>query len=268
MLGFGNKVGGISNEEEAQEFILFMQSNKGILKIIKDLNSQYPFNNTNKNYEFKFSFISDSIVILAYPLKLDNNITEDKYYELSVHMFMRLYNELLPLFLSLWEHEKILLRGGVSNKFSYIENEFIVGEGLIEAYKLESGDDNAIYPRIILSKNLTDNSKFMEHLQRLNGKLYKTGKNIITKDKKDNFFFLNYFNLLQNQEQPHLDNAMNIHISNQKFYDFHQKAIQEMKLFMNSKKGTKDYERIKAKYDWIKDYHNKYTPSEYKIIDK
>lgn len=268
MLGFGNKVGAISNEEKAKKFILFMESNKGIFEIIKTSSQIYPFNIINENYEFKFSFISDSIVILAYPQVLDKPITENKYYELSIMMFVSLYNKLLPLLFTIWEHEKILLRGAISNKYTYIKDEFVVGEGLIEAYKLESKDNGAIYPRIILSKNLTDNNKFMEYLQKFNRKLYKTGKNIITKDKKDKFFFLNYFNLLQNQEQPHLNNDVNIHVSNQKFYDFHQKAIQEMKLFMNSKKEKKDYERIKAKYDWIKDYHNNHAPKEYKIFDK
>lgn len=264
MLGFGNKVGKISDEKEAKEFIVFMQSNKGIFKIIKDLNNQCPFNIINNNYEFKFSFISDSIIILAYPLELDNSITKDKYYQLSVHMFMSLYNKLLPLFFNLWEHKKILLRGGISNKFSYIENEFVVGEGLIEAYKLESKDNGAIYPRIILSKDITHDNKFMETLKKNSKSLYKTDKNIITKDKQDDYFFLHYFNLLQNQEQNHLQ----IKESNKKFYSFHKEAIEEMKIFMDSQEGKKDFEKIKAKYNWIKSYHNENVPNEYKILSE
>ena len=268
MLGFANKVGGISNDEEAKKFILFMQSNKGIFDIIKTINQEYPFNIINKNYELKFSFISDSIVILAYPQELDKAITENKYYKLSIMMFMSIYNKLLPLFLNIWEHEKILLRGAISNKYSYIENEFVVGEGLIESYKLESKEDGAIYPRIILSKDLTNDNKFMDTLKITSKNLYKTDKNIITEDKEDGFFFLNYFNLLKNQEQSHLNNNSNIANSNQKFYRFHQKAIQEMKLFIKSKENSKEYEKIKRKYNWIKKYHNDYTPNEYKIIDK
>lgn len=268
MLGFGNKVGGISNEEEAKKFILFMQSNKGIFDIIKTINQEAPFNIINENYEFKFSFISDSIVVLAYPKELDIAIAEDKYYNLSVYMFMSIYNKLLPLLFNLLKYKQILLRGAISNKFSYIQNEFVVGEGLIEAYKLESKEYGAIYPRIVLSKNLTSDLKFMETLEKNSEELYKTDQNIITEDKRDDFFFLNYFNLLQNQEQPHLNDNANISISNKKFYDFHQKAIQEMKLFMDSQKEKEDYKKIEIKYNWIRDYHNNHVPNEYKIIDK
>jgi len=262
MLGFSNKIGKITEEEKAKDFILFMESNKGIFEIMKNLDRKELF---NYNYDFKFTFISDSIVLLAYPKKLQKQVNSNEYYDLSIKMFMDICNKLLILFFNIWEKEKILLRGGISNKYSYIKNEFIVGEGIIEAYKLENKNDGAIYPRIILSNNLTNDIKFMKTLKQYSRKLYKTNKNIITKDE-DNLFFFNYLNLLYNQEQKHLYNNEKIKESNKKFYSFHKKAIEEMELFMKSQFGKKGYEKIKAKYNWIKSYHNNNVDDEYKIM--
>ena len=261
MLGYSNKVGKIKNQNDAKKFIEFMKSNKGIFDIISNrLDITHDFLNY---YEFKYSFISDSIIISLYPKKLKESVSEKEYYKYSALFFMDLCNKILPLFFNIWNHEKILIRGGISNKFTYIENEFAVGEGLIEAYKLES--EEALYPRIVISRSLSNNKQFMQSLQEKYITIYGKGEYILKKDKGDDLFYIDYLNLLKNQENPKFQYFENIRKSNEKFFSLHKKAIDEMKLFLESKKDTDDYENVKKKYDWIKQYHNSNLNQKYQI---
>lgn len=78
--------------------------------------------------------------------------------------------------------EPVLMRGGISKGLLYADNDIIFGEGLVNAYLLEK--DNAIVPRIILTKNTLDSCKCDEDV-----KAYE--QNLVFKDY-DGFYSLDY----------------------------------------------------------------------------
>lgn len=259
ILGFGSKVSKITNEIQAKDFVTFMQSNKKIFEIT----SSMPVLDYLQYYEVKFAFISDSIVIHFNPKELNNPINEEQLYYLSSLFFISLCNKLTPLFFNLWTKERLLLRGGISSKFSYIENEFVVGEGLMEAYTLEG--EKAKYPRIILSSDISDNKFFLDTLKSICQKQYKSSKYIIKKDEEDSLFFIDYLNMWLNQEGNGLLSSHDIKESNKKLFKLHQEAIQSMKLSLNLINDNKKKEKLQKSYDWIKNYHNKNVPPEFFI---
>ena len=112
------------------------------------------------------------------------------YLSMSMRIFL--------VILYVLEKEKIFIRGGISNKFCDIKEQFAVGEGLIEAYNLES--KSAIYPRILLSKEISSNSKLMVSLKMIAKKMYNS--NYLVKKDNDGFFYLDYltFKLSQSDE--------------------------------------------------------------------
>ncbi len=95
------------------------------------------FQNAVAKHGFQFLIISDSIV-LSTPDTKENLKT-------IVVILYRLQQKLL-------EEEGILIRGGISHGELHLDRDsnIIVGQGLINAYKLES---DASYPRVILDRS-------------------------------------------------------------------------------------------------------------------
>jgi len=270
MLGFGNKIGHIDNIEEAEKFIDFMKSNKN------DSNDWIAYseeNDTYENaisipnfYEFKFAFISDSIVMSYVPKNQKKFISEEDYYEYTAFLFYLMTNRINTLMVNLLTEHKVLIRGGVSQQFSHIDNEFVVGKGIVEAYNLESV--KAIYPRIILSKEISNNSKFMEAMKKISNKMYN-GKRLLKRDTDKYFYidYLGYFFLTSEvikdskavPEQLYEEHKEEIREHNKYINlvcQLHKETIEDMYLFLQSKKESNSYINIAEKYKWIKNYHN------------
>lgn len=269
MLGFGNKVGRIDNQEKADKFIEFMETNKSLFTAYseKDTLDKSKLVNIPNFYEFNYSFISDSIVISFAPKILKEKLSEELYYMHSASLFFIMTSRIITLLFNACKEHKILFRGGVSTKFSYIKNEFVVGEGLIEAYKLESIE--AKYPRILLSKELSNKKKFMESLKLISNKMY--GKCKIIKKDIDDCFFIDYLSLLIGQANMTTPYATSIYkgqlkLNNNVFFNYHKEAIEDTKNYLDKlSPEDKNYESIKEKYDWIKKYHNSHLSSTHKI---
>lgn len=87
----------------------------------------------------------------------------------------------------LLEKYSLLIRGGITKGKFYPSNEFVFGKGLIDVYELES--KIAIYPRVILSKNIfsVETIKALEH------------SGYISKDS-DDFYFIQYMNALGKED--------------------------------------------------------------------
>jgi hypothetical protein len=280
MLGFGNKVGHISSQEKAEKFVDFMEDNKKIFDewIRLDVDKRDIEITIINCYEFKYAFISDSIVMTFQPKKLQKKVSTEKYYRHTATLFYLMINRIITLLANLLSSHKILLRGGVSTKYSYIKNEFVVGEGLMEAYKLES--NFAITPRIILSKELTDNSQFMEGLKLTSNNMYG-GKRLI-KRADDGYFYIDYIGYslsvetqskvmekvaIQNlgavgyqyQQKQHIE-------TNNTLLRLHKEAIEDMYRFLQLKEDSEHYSHILEKYTWIKNYHNNHIKENRKIF--
>ncbi len=275
MLGYGHKNSTIKNNEDANKFITFMEENKNWLVLQEDnqeLKKQYKKEafNLYQYYDVKFTFISDSIVFSMVPKEVEVTLDEKLYFLHSANVLfiaaMRIFN---LMFFALAK-EKIFIRGGISSKYCNIKNEFAVGEGLIEAYRLES--ETAIYPRILLSKEITDNSKIMESLKWISKKMYNS--NYLIKKDEDGFFYLDYLKYRISQSDTSSQSIQQNGLKDmRKFLQgvkevssyllFHKTIIEENlikfkeKINTSKDKETKEkYQEILKKYEWSKNYHN------------
>jgi hypothetical protein len=279
MLGYGNKNSLIKNHEDAQKFIDFMKGNKKILDFQENnepLKTQYKTQwfDLYKYYEIKFTFISDSLVFTMLPKEVDEDLGESVYYSHSANVLFIISMRIFTVILYVLEKEKIFIRGGISNKFCDINEHFAVGEGLIEAYNLET--KFAIYPRILLSKEISSNDKIMNSLKTISKRMYNS--NYLVKKDTDGYFYLDYltFKLSQsdknsqaiqvalkkrsitgielNQQESITIQIVNIHkeIIENNINELNQKIIDS-----DNDKDLEKYNKILQKYIWLKKYHNR-----------
>lgn len=195
ILGYGEKQKEINNKDKAKDFIEFMKSNKLLIDFQEDIDKKFFINkdvNIYEYYDFKSTFISDSFVITAIPK--DNKFAEAKYYHYSTLIIMELTFKIFIFIENILEQKGLIIRGGISNKFTDIdvENSLAVGIGLIEAYKLES--KNAVFPRILLTKDISEDTEIMSYFDK-HSKNQKDDFSIFCKDD-DGFYYLNYFGFM------------------------------------------------------------------------
>lgn len=275
MLGYGQRNGTIKNDDEANNFIAFMEENKKFLveqernQEIKEKYKQEWFD-LYEWYDVKFAFISDSFVLTMVPKEVDKDLDEKVFHLHSANVLFIISIRIFNLIFFALAKEKLFIRGGISNSFCNIKNEFVVGEGLIEAYNLESKE--AIYPRILLSKKITNNTKIMDSLKFISKKMYNS--NYLIKKDSDGYFYLDYlkFKISQSDSNslsfriPGLRNAKQDFQGlkeTMSYVGFHKQIIEEniltytekIKNEINHEKKEK-YINILKKYEWSKKYHN------------
>lgn len=124
ILGFSNMVK--SDCENKSDSIKYFE-------VLREINKE-----TQKIGDCNITQFSDS-VIFSLPLSQDNYIK---------------MTEILAEYQRKLLYHNIICRGAVAYGKHYKEDDFMFSQALIEAYQLESKD--AIYPRIIISKNLLE----------------------------------------------------------------------------------------------------------------
>lgn len=124
ILGFSNMVK--SDCENKSDSIKYFE-------VLQEINRE-----TQKIGDCNITQFSDS-VIFSLPLSQDN-------YMKMIEILAEYQRKLL--------YHNIICRGAVAYGKHYKEDDFMFSQALIEAYQLESKD--AIYPRIIISKNLLE----------------------------------------------------------------------------------------------------------------
>lgn len=124
ILGFSNMVK--SDCENRSDSIKYFE-------VLREINKE-----TQKIGDCNITQFSDS-VIFSLPLSQDNYIK-------MIDILAEYQRKLL--------YHNIICRGAVAYGKHYKEDDFMFSQALIEAYQLESKD--AIYPRIIISKNLLE----------------------------------------------------------------------------------------------------------------
>lgn len=197
ILGYGEEQKNIDNQEKANIFIKFMEKNKLLIDEQEHIDKNiYKGKKVDiyDYYDFKSVFISDSFVLTAIPK--ENLFNEEDYYNLSTFIVMELTFKILILLEHILIEKGLLLRGGISNKFTDIneESSLAVGQGLIEAYNLES--NLADVPRILLSQEISNDEKIMSCFKKYSQE-YKENFSIFPKDvKKDNLYYLDYLGFI------------------------------------------------------------------------
>ena len=164
--------------------------------------------------ELKYKIFSDNIV---FALEYDNsNFLEHT----------QLMIQLISMFQYKMTEQNLFIRGSICTGDLNINNMFIVGKGLVKAYELESR--NAVYPRVILDKELAEKI-FANNID------FATDKNFALRVDSDNYSFLNYLNFASSSEDI------------KKHYDFFAKNA-----------GESYGENERQKNDWVRLYHNSY----------
>ncbi|WP_419777752.1 hypothetical protein [Malaciobacter marinus] len=209
ILGYGEEQKNIDNQEKANIFIEFMKGNKFLIDKQEHFDKHAykdKIVNIYDYYDFKSVFISNSFVLTAIPKETLFN--EEDYYNLSTFVVMELTFKILILLEHILTEKGLLIRGGISNKFTDIDEEssLAVGQGLIEAYKLES--KFAKVPRVLLSEEISNDVKIMASFKEHSEK-YGKNFNIFSKDKLDNLYYLDYLgyilSFLHKSENKRLD---------------------------------------------------------------
>ena len=111
----------------------------------------------------------------------------------------------------------LLLRGGVCIGDLYIDDNFVLGSGLITAYEIEN--KLSIYPRIVVDNDI------IKRFNRLTVFPYCLLEN-------DNLFYLNYLQCTKDNLSKH-----------------YRQIFNKSKDIVNP--------QVKQKFDWVKRYHNK-----------
>lgn len=172
-------------------------------------------NEKSKDADWKIRVFSDCIC-LAKPLS-----------DIGIGICLSAISEFIQILMT----DNILIRGGVEIG-EYIESEFILfSQAQVNAYELES--EKAIYPRVIISKNI------IEYIKKINDDgLRLMIKAYVIEDDLE-CFFINY---LEFDEEDGI-------ISGHSFFYEQKKKIE------NILASTK-IEDIKKKYMWLATVHN------------
>lgn len=275
MLGYREINGSINTEAAAQDFVNFMEMNKGIFDIQnnKTIEDNYKHSdqfNLYQFYDIKYAFVSDSFILTFYPLEVENLTNHDKMYMHSANALFIITMRLQTFIFNCFSEKGVFLRGGISNKYCYIKDAFAVGEGLIEAYKIES--TVAIYPRIAFSADIVANKKLMRQVEFLSNEMYN-GNQLISVNPDDNVYFLDYIGFQLATIDTGSKRVQDIILKNRKWFDEHFKVVEtyikkhsyeiELKLKeLKSKRLTipendqRGIDRVIEKFEWLRSYHN------------
>lgn len=273
MLGYREINGAINTEDAALDFINFMETNRKIF----DFQNKIAIEKTYKNndqfnlyefYDIQYAFVSDSFILTFYPLEVKNLDNPDKMYMHSANALFIITMRLQNFIFNCFSKKGVFLRGGISNKYCYIKDAFVVGEGLIDAYKIESM--KAIYPRIAFSPEVISNSKLMEKIIFLSNEMYN-GNQLISTDHDISFLDYLGFHLatIDMTDKKILSMAINYkHFFEQHFktvelyVEKHSLGITEKLRDLKSRRSSLPddegdrIERVIEKFEWLKKYHN------------
>ena len=250
ILGYGKEQKKINNQKKADDFMNFMKYCKERIieeeAIHKEFDSSGEFNFYDY-YEIKFVFISDSFVLTAIPKKTEFN--DYDYYNYSAYAIIELTQRIWSFIQHVLNEKGLVIRGGISNKFTDIDTEssLAVGQGLIEAYKLESDYSN---PRILLSKDISTDESLMKCFDELS-KEGGSNFSLFLKDE-DGMYYLNYLGFMLVPFRGDYEPFEELIIK------FFKKLKKEIKSNLEKYQDSKDDKEIDIynKYVWLKGYHN------------
>lgn len=278
MLGYRDINGAIDSDDKAGEFVSFMEANREIFNATdsQQVRDQYAKNkefDLYKYYEVTSCFVSDSLIITYKPKEVDDLDNEELAFMHSANSLFIIAMRLQAFTFHCYSEKRLFLRGGISNKYCHIKDNFAVGEGLIQAYLAESAI--AIHPRIILHPEIQKNEKLMKKIEFLADAMYG-GRSILQKDDNDGIYFIDHLgyavsvtdtkipmigiSALKNPIQYMLSRK-----STEQYIARHAEAVtnkmQELEeKIKNLEAGSKEAARTQSvidKFLWLKNYHNR-----------
>jgi len=164
-------------------------------------------NSFDEQVDTKFKIFSDNVAVVN-KIRYNNLATIRNHIHNMVMTAMWFQSSLLKA--------GFLSRGGISYGECFIDDVMIMGDGLIEAYTIES--QLAIYPRVVLSSKIVDEFNFIDKY--------------ITQDS-DGLYYVDY-------------------IKNQVRKDRNKELIDNEYSFVCDSINNADNDRIAQKYRWLK----------------
>jgi hypothetical protein len=251
ILGFSNYIKTkITNDYLAEEFY------DDFNEVIEYLQYEQKDNSTIDNADFlenikiKHSWISDTFVV---NIEYMNEIKKDDENIIKSLMIFRLSIIAASIHHFMASKFNLIVRGGISSKYSCITDNFILGEGVAEAAQLEKAI--AIYPRVVFEQNIIN-----DEINELIVRHYNDNDlNYITKDC-DGYYFVNYLALLQDIP-PMIGKTLKIPDDKIKEHAIQQKINVLAKYQEIAKNGSKiQNEKLKVKYMWLNSYLERVLP--------
>jgi hypothetical protein len=245
ILGFSNYIKtNITNDDQAEE--LYEKFNE----IVEYLQSESKDEIILKNAEFfkditiKYSWVSDTFVI---SIQYMNEVKKDDENVIKGMMVFRLSMIIASIHHFVASQFGLIVRGGISSKYSCITNNFILGEGVVKAHKLEN--DIAVYPRVVFEQSII-NDEVYEIITRH----YRDNDlDFISKDC-DGYYFVNYLAILQ-YIPPMIGKTLKIPKDKIRENAIKQKINMIEKYQKIVVDGLKiPNEKVKSKYNWLNNY--------------
>lgn len=283
MLGYKNINGSIDNKEKALELIDFMKKNSEIFKDQDSLKKRFMYSMQDFNlydyYEPKYCFVSDSLIISFDPKNINyKEKFKGEFIRHSANVGILIMLRLVPFIFKCFLEKNIFLRGGITNKFSYIDGSIAVGEGVGAAY---DGERTAVNPKIILCEDVISNKKLMGQLKFLSKNMYGDD-NLYTLDEGHHFLdYLKITRLTSDVRAPsissylkrnglislprdNIDNTISIFKRHKESIIHNIEELDKQKKMLSKKysgdqliKEINKIDYVLKKYEWLKKYHNR-----------
>jgi hypothetical protein len=245
ILGFSNYIKtNITNDDQAEE--LYEKFNEIVEYLQFESKDEIILKNAEffKDITIKYSWVSDTFVI---SIQYMNEVKKDDENVIKGMMVFRLSMIIASIHHFVASQFGLIVRGGISSKYSCITNNFILGEGVVKAHKLEN--DIAVYPRVVFEQSII-NDEVYEIITRH----YRDNDlDFISKDC-DGYYFVNYLAILQHIP-PMIGEMFIIPDDKIKENSIKQKINVIKKYQKIVANGFKiPNEKVKAKYTWLNNY--------------
>ncbi len=275
MLGFKKLNSSVTTDEQAQELIQFMTTNRDVLMQIEANVEQHYKQDKAFNlydwYEPKSAFISDSIVVTFKPKDVDWEKNADKVLMHSANALMLIVMRLGALMHKCLLEKEITFRGGISTEYCDISESFAVGAGLSSANEAKG---KATYARLALANDVVRNSKLMKQVRELFKLMYGDSEFLVKEDGVTYVNALDFMLAAADMRSPSLARAIKtdrgriavirareqveVFLSAQR--DLVTKSIREFYAAYRKDYADVDrrnsHRRVLKKYFWLRRYHN------------
>ena len=242
ILGFSDYIMDITNDDQAEN--LYETFNEIIEYIQLESDDKLKNPTFLQDITLKYSWISDTFVVSSQYM---NEVDKDNENIIKGMMIVRLSIIIASIHHFVASKFGLILRGGISSKYSCITNNFILGEGVVKAHKLEN--DIAVYPRVIFEQNIIS-----DELHEIITRHYSDNDlDFISKDC-DGYYFVNYLAILQ--YIPPMIGKTFRRADNKIKEDRVKQKLNLIEKYQNiATDGLKiENEKIRNKYIWLNNY--------------
>lgn len=257
VLGFSNYIENkITKNQEAQEF------SKNFKKVIdyleyekKYFSNKHRLQDEIKDIQYDYTWISDTFVIA---IKYNGDSTNKNLSGLLISLLSLNISQISHFFA---REYKLLIRGAITSKYTFLDKNLILGKGIAEASKLEK--EIAIYPRVIFAEDVISHDA-ISYIALMHN---DNNLNIVSKDF-DGRYFVNYLASIQDLP-PMIGESKNL----TKEICLNEMAkldkIETVKIYSQIiDKGLREKNlKIRSKYLWLKEYFNRVLPSDGKTYN-